>query len=276
MSKKLHKEVSKLFYLLKCCTSHSIISGAVSVEVSSLELVRNNLKRLSVTSVPLQTHVSCTVLSESEERLLICCIDGSLAVLDRTRGSTRTIKTTFIPTLAAWHPAGTIVAVLNERQQLQYYDTALNCIKSQLIGEDCSPSSVVDLSGYFNIQFTVASINWGPKDLVFCLEQGPIGIIRHVEHTLSFKSLIRKYLNIGEVEKAIKLLLSWEFNDEAFCVLQKIVAHLLRTPLTQEIAQFLQNALGSFHNSPVPISSKMRHKFGRQVRKSLIKTIFNT
>lgn len=236
------------------------------MEVSSLELVRNNLKRLSVTSVPLQTHVSCTVLSDSEDRLLICCIDGSLAVLDRTRGSTRTIKATFIPTLATWFPEGTIVAVLNERQQLQYYDTALNCIKTQLMGDDCTPSTVVDLSGYFNMQFTVASINWGPKDLVFCLEQGPVAIIKHVERSLSFKSLIRKYLNVGDVDKAIKLLLSWEFNDETYFALQKIVAYLLRSPLTQETAQHLQNALGSFHNSPVPISSKMRHKFGSQVR----------
>lgn len=235
------------------------------MEVSSLELVRNNFKRLSVTSVPLPTHVSCTVLSDSEERLLICCIDGSLAVLDRIRGSTRTIKAAFIPTLAAWYPEGTIVAVLNERQQLQYYDTALNCIKSQLIGENCIPSLVVDLSGYFNMQFTVASINWGPKDLVFCLEQGPIAVIKHVEGSLTFKALIRKYLNVGDVDKAIKLLLSWDFNEETFFGLQKIVAYLLRTSLTQETAQHLQNALGSFHNSPIPISAKMRHKFGSQV-----------
>lgn len=157
------------------------------------------------------------------------------------------------------------MAVLNERQQLQYYDTALNCIKSQLIGEDCIPSPVVDLSGYFNIQFTVASINWGPTDLFFCLEQGPIAIIKHVEHSLSFKSLIKKYLNVGEIDKAIKLLLSWEFNEDAFFALQKIVAFLLRMPLTQETAQQLQHVLGCFHNSPVPISSKMRHKFGSQV-----------
>lgn len=250
------------------------------MEVSGLELVRNNLKRLSVTSVPLQTHVSCTVLSASEERLLICCIDGSIAVLDRTRGSTRTIKATFIPTLATWHPDGTVVAVLNERQQLQYYDTALNCIKSQIIGEDCAPSFVVDLSSYFNIQFTVDSINWGPKDLVFCLEKGPIAIIKHVEHSLTFKSLIKKYLNVGEIDKAIKLLLSWEFNEDGFFALQKIVAFLLRTPLSQDTAQHLQNSLGSFHNSPVSIPSKIRHKFGSQVKEinkkiRTLKTLIN-
>lgn len=76
------------------------------MEVSNFELIGNTLKRIAVTSVPLQTQVSCTALSESEERLLIGCIDGSLAILDRNRGSTRIVKAAFIATLAAWHPKG--------------------------------------------------------------------------------------------------------------------------------------------------------------------------
>lgn len=40
---------------------------------------------------------------------------------------------------------------------------------------------------------------------------------------------------------------------------------LLRKPLTQEIAQHLQEALGSFHSSPIPLPSQIRHKFGHQV-----------
>lgn len=76
------------------------------MEVSNFELIGNTLKRIAVTSVPLQTQVSCTALSESEERLLIGCIDGSLAILDRNRGSTRIVKAAFIATLAAWHPEG--------------------------------------------------------------------------------------------------------------------------------------------------------------------------
>lgn len=76
------------------------------MEVSNFELIGSTLKRIAVTSVPLQTQVSCTALSESEERLLIGCIDGSLAILDRNRGSTRIVKAAFIATLAAWHPEG--------------------------------------------------------------------------------------------------------------------------------------------------------------------------
>lgn len=235
------------------------------MEISNFELVGTNLKRISVTSVPLQTQVSCLALSKLEDRLLICCIDGSLALLDRNRGSTRTVKAGFIPTLLDWHPDGAVVAVANDRGQLQYYDTALNCIKSQFLNEDCLPSPIVNLSIYFNQHFSVASINWGSKDLLIAFEQGPIATITHVNKSLNFKALIQNYLSLGKVDKAIKLLLSWEFREDSFFALQRIVAHLMRSPLNEEVAHHLQNALGCYHNSPVPIRSQIRHRYDSQV-----------
>lgn len=239
--------------------------GAVSVEVSNFELISNSLKRISVTSVPLQTQVSCTALNDSEERLLIGCIDGSLAILDRNRGSTRIVKAAFIATFAAWHPEGVIVAVANEKGYVQYYDTALNCIKNQLASEDCTPTTLLDLSGYFNSQFNVVSISWGPKDLIISFDQGPLAIITHIEGSLSFKGIAQRYIKSDKIDKAVKLLLSWDFNEKAFYVLQQITVQLLRQPLTEVVAQHLQDALGCFHSSPVPISSQIRHKFGHQV-----------
>ncbi|XP_049818696.1 WD repeat-containing and planar cell polarity effector protein fritz isoform X2 [Aethina tumida] len=239
--------------------------GAVSVEVSNFELVGNNLKRASVTSVPLQTQVSCTALSDCENRLLIGCIDGSLAILNRHRGSTRTVKATFIPTFCIWHPQGALVAISNDRGQLQYFDTALNCVKSQILSEDFSSTPLTDISGYLNGQFNVASLNWGPKYLLFSLEQGPILCITHYENALTFKNLARNYISNNKVDKTIKLLLSWEFNDDSFAILQQVCAHIMRQPMTQENAQHLQNALGFFHNPPIPLSSNVRHHFGTQV-----------
>lgn len=239
--------------------------GAVSVEVSNFELIGNTLKRIAVTSVPLQTQVCCTALSESEERLLIGCIDGSLAILDRNRGSTRIVKAAFIATLAAWHPEGVIVAVANEKGYIQYYDTALNSIKSQLSSEDCTPAALLDLSGYFNAQFNVVSLNWGPKDLVISFDQGPLAILTHTEGSLDFKAVARRYIKSGKIEQAVRLLLSWDFGEKVYTVLHQIAMQLLRKPLTQEIAQHLQEALGSFHSSPTPLPSQIRHKFGHQV-----------
>ncbi|XP_076257346.1 WD repeat-containing and planar cell polarity effector protein fritz isoform X2 [Rhynchophorus ferrugineus] len=243
-------------------------------EVSSFELIANSLKRISVTSVPLQTQVSCCTLNDEEEQLLLGCIDGSLALLNRNRGLTRTVKAAFIATIAAWHPKGVVVAVANERGHLQYYDTALNCIKSQLFNEDYSPTILLDLSTYFNAQFSIVSINWGLKDLIISLEQGPLCILTHIAGTLDFKALSMKYIKLEQIEKAIKLLLSWEFNDEAFFVLQNIIAHLLRRQITEESAQHLQDALGSFHSPPVPLPSQIRHKFGHQIM-SLTRRFFH-
>ncbi|XP_060532114.1 WD repeat-containing and planar cell polarity effector protein fritz isoform X2 [Cylas formicarius] len=237
--------------------------GAVSIEVINFELIGNNLKRISVTSVPLQTQVSCSALSDSEDRLLIGCIDGSLALLDRNRGSTRTIKASFIPTLACWHQQSVLVAIANERGLIQYYDTALTCVKSQFLSEDCTPTALLDLSGYFSAQSRIVSVNWGPKDLIVSFEQGPLALITHVVGSLNFKTIGKRYLD--SVDKAIKLLLSWEFNEKSFYILQKIVAYLLRRPLSDEIAQHLQNALGSFHSPALPLSYQVRHRFGHQV-----------
>ncbi|RZC37132.1 WD repeat-containing and planar cell polarity effector protein fritz, partial [Asbolus verrucosus] len=209
--------------------------------------------------------VSCCALNETENRLLIGCIDGSLALLDRNRGSTRTVKALFIPKFARWHPLGAVVVILNERGQLQYFDTALNSIKSQIMIEDCTPTALVDLSGYFNMQFTVSSVSWGPKDLILALEQGPMVLISHVDRALSFKFVAQRYLKMSKVDKAIRLLLSWEFNEESFSVLQKIIAFLLSRPMTEEVAKFLQDALGSFHSPPVPLSGEIRNRFGTQV-----------
>jgi hypothetical protein len=241
------------------------LRGSVSVEVSSLELVGSSLKRISVISVPLQTQVSCCALNENEDRLLIGCIDGSLALLDRNRGSTRTVKSLFIPKFARWNPSGAVVVILNERGQLQYFDTALNSIKSQIMGEDCTPTALVDLSGYFNVQFTVSSLSWGPKDLVLALEQGPMLLISQIDRALSFKALAQRYLKMGKVDKAIRLLLSWEFNEESFNILQKVVAYLLSRPMTEEVAKFLQDALGCFHSPAVPLNSEIRNRFFTQV-----------
>ena len=241
------------------------LRGSVSVEVNNLELVGSNLKRISVISVPLQTQVSCCALSEKEDRLLIGCIDGSLALLDRHRGSTRTVKGLFIPKFARWNPSGAVAVILNERGQLQYFDTALNSIKSQMMGEDCTPTALVDLSGYFNTQFTISSLSWGPKDLVLALEQGPMLLISHVDRSLTFKALAQRYLKMGKIDKAIRLLLSWDFNEESFNILQKVVAYLLSRAMTEEIAKYLQDALGCFHSPPVPIPTEIRNRFFTQV-----------
>lgn len=90
------------------------------------------------------------------------------------------------------------MAVANEKGYIQYYDTALNSIKSQLSSEDCTPAALLDLSGYFNAQFNVVSLNWGPKDLVISFDQGPLAVLTHTEGSLDFKAVAKRYIKSGK------------------------------------------------------------------------------
>lgn len=51
--------------------------------------------------------------------------------------------------MACWHSDGNMFAIGNERGQVQHFDIALNCIKSQMLSEDIVPANIIDLSSYF-------------------------------------------------------------------------------------------------------------------------------
>lgn len=78
------------------------------------------------------------------------CIDGSLVLLDEGRGVTRQVRTAFIPTLLRWHGDGSLLLAANDRAQLQWFDLALSCVRTQLLSEDVTPSNLVDLGAYFS------------------------------------------------------------------------------------------------------------------------------
>lgn len=241
--------------------------GSVSVEVVTLELVANVLKRVAVTLVPLQTQVSCCALSEDEEKVALGCIDGSVAVLTRSRGSTRTVKAAFIPKFAVWHRDGAVFAVFNEKGQLQCFDCALNTVQTQLVGEEGIVNGIFDLSNYMaRGQLIIDGVYWGASDLLVVLEQGALVVIANHESSLNFTSLAQRYLAESKLDKSIALLLSWDFNQEAYFALQKICTHLMKLPLTEDNAKYLQDALGSFHSPAIPITTQIRHKFGMKVQ----------
>lgn len=243
--------------------------GNVSVEVITFELIANVLKRVMVTLVPLQTQVSCCALSADEEKLALGCIDGTVAVLLRSRGSTRTVKTGFIAKFAVWHADGAVLAVANEKGQLQYFDCALNVVQSQLVSEEGFVNGIFDLSNYMRTQLTIDCVYWGGGIdlLLVVLEQGTlVVVVANFALALSFNALAQRYISEGKFDKAIALLLSWEFNQQSYHVLQKICNELMKLPLTEENARYLQDALGSFHSPPVPISTQIRHKFGLKVQ----------
>lgn len=241
--------------------------GAVSIEVSVMVLITNKLKRTSVTAVPLQTQVSCCALSRNENNLILGCIDGSVAILDRYKGTTKITKALFIPTLATWNYSGAIAVLSNEKGQIQYFDIALNCLKMQLLNDDSSQVQLIDLSTYFNVQPTIDILNWQSDNLFVFIENGPLVVITHPEKSLKFLSLIQKYLVSEKIDKAVSLLLSWNWNEQCFSALQKVVKHLMQLPLTDDNSNYLQKALGSYHNPSTPLNTEIIHKFGSRVIK---------
>ncbi|PSN33632.1 hypothetical protein C0J52_14255, partial [Blattella germanica] len=218
--------------------------GEVTVESCTYEISKSRLQRTSVTSIPLQTQVCCHGFSPDEEKLLLGCIDGSLVLFDEGRGITHLVKAAFISTMVSWHPDGALVVVANERSQFQCYDIALACIKNQLISEDVTPSNLLDLASYFKNQPTLVQMEWSKKPEV---SQGPLAVLRLVgggglkgdAHSvgLSPDVLVSQYLSVNQVDRAINLLLSLNWDSYGFiCLtcLHRIMNHLFRQPLTPE------------------------------------------
>lgn len=267
--------------------------GDVTIEYCTYQLSKSKLQRVAVTSIPLQTQVCCNAFSPDHEKLMLGLLDGSIVLFDEGRGITHLVKAAFIPTLISWHCDSSLLMVANERCQFQCFDISLSCVKNQLISEDITPSNILDLSSYFTVQPTLLNICWSKKPdisqhfdkfaqtdcfLLLSLENGPLACLRFVGgagikgdvHTSGFTAdvLIHKYISLNQVEKAINVLLSlnWD-NYGAMCLvsLHRIANYIFKQNLTAEREIQLQKALGSFH---VPVKSlfyETETEFGDQV-----------
>ncbi|XP_054264257.1 WD repeat-containing and planar cell polarity effector protein fritz-like [Macrosteles quadrilineatus] len=264
--------------------------GEVTVENCVYEVSKSRLQRTAVTCIPLQTHVCCLAFSHDDAKLLLGCIDGSLVLYDEGRGATHIVKAAFIPTLVCWHPDNCLVIVANERSQLQCFDASLACVKMQLMSEDVTPSTIIDLGAYFKQQPTLLHIGWSRKAesvatsgwaqteafLMLLFEKGPVGVLRLIGggsppqgSGLTPATLVSQYLSVGSVERAVNLLLSLSWDNQGLhCLtcLHLISNHVLRQPLTPEKEVQLETALGSFHVPSQPLSHATEVEFGDPVR----------
>jgi hypothetical protein len=221
------------------------------------------------------------------------CIDGSIVLFDEGRGITYLVKASFIPTQISWHPDSALFMIANERCQLQCFDISLACVKNQLLSEDITPSNIIDLSNFFSAQPTLLNLFWNKKPdinshyekfaitdcfLLLMFENGIFSTLRYVGgaglrndiHTsgLTADVLIHKYIDLNQVEKAINVLLSLNWDTYgAMCLLSlhKIANHIFKHPLTMEREMQLQKALGSFHVPVKPLFKETEVEFGDQV-----------
>lgn len=199
-----------------------------------------------------------------------------------------------IPTLVSWHADSAIVIVANDKCQIQCFDISLACIRNQLISEDMTPATVLDLSSYFAAQPSLLKICCSKKPdmtqynekfiqtdsfILLLFENGPIGMLRLLGgnglkgdvHTSGFTAdvLIHQYLKLSNVERAINVLLCLNWDSYgAMCLmsLNKISSFIFRQPLMPEREIQLQKALASFHVPVRPLCEETEVEFGDQVR----------
>lgn len=250
------------------------------------------LQRTSVSSIVLQTEISCCAFSPDNEKLIMGCIDGCVVLFDQSRGLTYLIRASFIPSTIAFHPNSAFFAIANERGQLQFFDTSLSCIKNQLLSDDLGPSNVLDVSSYLNQPSLLTRICWSKKadinthqekyanvdcfllllfdnNLVFGRFVGGSGLLNDI-HTsgLSMDVLIHAYLSLNQIEKAINVLnsLNWDTYG-AMCLLSlhKIANHIFKLPATPEREELLEKAIGTFHLPSKPLCSETIIEFGDNV-----------
>lgn len=270
--------------------------GEVTIELCvynyHISGTKSKFQRISVTSIPLQTEISCCAFSPDNEKLIMGCIDGSIVLFDQSRGMTYLVRASFIPCTIAFHPDSALFIIANERGQLQSFDISLSCIKNQLSSEDLGPSNLLDLSSYLIQPSLLSKICWSKKAdintthdkfaqmdcFLLLLFDRTLATIRFVggaglindTHTsgLSMDVLIHMYLSLNQVEKAINVLLSLNWDTYgAMCLLSlhKIANHIFKLPATPEREELLEKALGTFHVPLKPLCSETENEFGDNV-----------
>lgn len=261
--------------------------GGVTVLSCVYEVERGALHRITVTTIPLEAPLMAHSHNPAEDRLLLACNNGVLALHCDSRGMTHVTKAGLIPCNIAWLDSGNIVVVSNERGQIQCFDLALSLIRMQLVMEDSNPQRILDFSEHFCHQQSLLRLAWAPTKieeetnqhniphlLLLHYIRGPLACLR-VDVSAMYKggltavALVAQYIKHRQLDEAVNLLVSLNWDQEgpvAIRCLTAIANHLLRLPLTHQRETQIEGALGSFHVPVQPLSQAVEEEFGPAVR----------
>lgn len=150
----------------------------------------------------------------------------------------------------------------------------------------------MDIIFIFRTQPTLTQMKWNKKPNASCyidkyapnngfllliFEGGPLGVLsligggglaNGISSGLTSDVIVRQYLLWNQIDKAINLLLSLNWNTQGtICLmsLHHIVNYIFRHPLTPEREVQLETALGSFHVPLRPLTRFTENEFGDQV-----------
>ncbi|XP_045581658.2 WD repeat-containing and planar cell polarity effector protein fritz homolog isoform X2 [Procambarus clarkii] len=261
--------------------------GGVTVLSCVYEVERGALHRVTVTTIPLEAPLMAHSHNPAEDRLLLACNNGVLALHCDSRGMTHVTKAGLIPSNIAWLDSGNIVIVSNERGQIQCFDLALSLIRMQLVMEDPNPQRILDFSEHFCHQQSLLKLSWAPTRkledsqiknnphlLLLHYIRGPIACLRvdvsvMSRDELTALGLVAQYIKHRQLDEAVNLLVSLNWDQEGPMAMQCLTAianHLLRLPVTPQRETQLEGALGSFHVPVQPLSQAVEEEFGPAVR----------
>ncbi|EDW75937.1 uncharacterized protein Dwil_GK14937 [Drosophila willistoni] len=229
--------------------------GDISAEICSYELATGKMQRTAITSIPMGTQICSFAFSPDQEKLFLGCVDRNICLHDLVQQTTKySNQIEIVPNQCAWHCDSAMLCVANERSVLQCFDLALAPIGQQLISENVTPLSLLDLSHYFACQPMLMSIAFSRKPdlagfnhtyaqtdclLLLLYEHGPLGCVRvfggagmrgDIHNSgLTADVIADKYLRIQQPERAVNVLVSlnWEtYGAMCLITLHKIANYI--------------------------------------------------
>lgn len=266
--------------------------GDISAEICSYELAAGKMQRTAITSIPMGAQICSFAFSPDQEKLFLGSVDRNICLHDLVQQSTKYAnQIEIVPNQCAWHCDSAMLCVANERSVLQCFDLALATIGHQLVSENVTPSSLLDLSHYFVAQPTLLSIAFSRKPdlstfkhtyaqtdclLLLVYEQGPLACMRIFGGTgmrgdihnsgLTADVIADKYLRLQQPDRAVNVLaaLNWEtYGAMCLITLHKIANYVFfggdqRRPRIELMAR----ALKTFAHT---LSEETKDEFSDQV-----------
>ncbi|XP_022228140.2 WD repeat-containing and planar cell polarity effector protein fritz [Drosophila obscura] len=266
--------------------------GEISAEICSYELATGKMQRTAITSIPMGAQICSFAFSPDQEKLFLGSIDQNICLHDLVLQTTKYVnQIEIVPHQCAWHCDSAMLCVANERSVLQCFDLALATIGHQLVSENVTPLSLLDLSHYFVAQPTLLNIAISRKPdlgsfthtyaqtdclLLLIYEQGPLACMRifggagmrgDIHNSgLTADVIADKYLRLQQPDRAVNVLaaLNWEtYGAMCLITLHKIANYVFfggdqRRPRIELMAR----ALKTFAHT---LSEETKDEFSDQV-----------
>ncbi|NWI10771.1 FRITZ protein, partial [Crypturellus soui] len=237
--------------------------------------VRNKIQCVGVTRIPLKAKAISCCRNIAEDKLVLGCEDSSLILYEAYNKVTLLAQAQLLPAFVSYHPGGAVFLTGSSQGELQLFDTALSPVKMQLLAEDFSPETTLQLSKHFSVPNSLVHVEWpaprgasastdGPDihDLLLVrFDKGPLGALHFklgviTRGQLGPVELIQQYIRYDEICEAIGILNTMNWNTmglPCYVSLTAIVNHLLKQKLTPEREAQLEASLGTFYAPTRPL-----------------------